>query len=769
MLEKVGVEGTPSRKTDYDLVATKTVTAKTGSTILAVDDARNSTHLGGRTDVDYFVNAGTSLEETGAVAVKGDGTTTVKVFFNRKTYTLNFNLNKSSATLEIGGNTYSSNQYSFTAKYESFIANKWPTVVHSGDNTECTGFQHGNDTKRATKRIQLSSDLIGKTIVITANTNSKMYDGSALTDDGYTYTANVLAEGDVLTAVVEGSQTDAGVSENIVTSYAVKRGEKDVTEYYSFGDCVDGTLTVNPRAVTLTSADAEKEYDGTPLTNGTVTMTGDGFADGEGYTTSVTGSQTEVGSSDNTFTYALNEGTKAANYDITKVEGTLTVTAVSTPIVITANSNEKMYDGSALTDSGYTFTDGVLKGSDTLEAVVEGSQTDAGESANVVTSYAVKRGDADVTNYYTFGTSVDGTLTVTKRPITLTSATDEKVYDGTPLTNSTVTLDGSFATGEGYTTSVTGSQTDVGHSDNTFTYTLNEGTKADNYDISTVTGTLTVTAITTPIVITANSKEKLYDGTALTEAGYSYTEDVLVEGDVLTATVSGSQTDVGVGANVVTSYAVMRNGTDVTGNYTFGESVDGKLTVTPRKIVLTSDTDSKVYDGTPLTAKTVTVSGDGFIGSDGAEFNVTGTRTDVGKSDNTFDYTLKQGTKAINYSIEKELGTLTITPITTEIIITAKSASQIYDGTTLKNSEYTYTEGVLLEGDVLEAVVTGSQTDVGETANAVTSYRVLRGTTDVTGNYTFGDSVDGSGNGCSSPYSPPQPEETGKRTRKGDG
>ena len=53
---------------------------------------------------------------------------------------------------------------------------------------------------------------------------------------------------------------------------------------------------------------------------------GDGFADGEGATYDVTGSQTLVGSSENVFTYTLNEGTKASNYDIKTIFGTLTVT-----------------------------------------------------------------------------------------------------------------------------------------------------------------------------------------------------------------------------------------------------------------------------------------------------------------------------------------------------------------------------------------------------------------------------------------------------------
>lgn len=90
---------------------------------------------------------------------------------------------------------------------------------------------------------------------------------------------------------------------------------------------IDGKLTIEKRDVTLTSADASKVYDGTALTSKKVTVSGEGFAKGEGATYNVTGTRTNTGTSKNTFTYTLKNGTKAANYNIKKVEGKLTITA----------------------------------------------------------------------------------------------------------------------------------------------------------------------------------------------------------------------------------------------------------------------------------------------------------------------------------------------------------------------------------------------------------------------------------------------------------
>ena len=88
---------------------------------------------------------------------------------------------------------------------------------------------------------------------------------------------------------------------------------------------VDGTLTIKPAQLTITTPSATKVYDGTALTrpNGTVT----GLVNGETATVTATGSQTAVGSSKNGYTIAWGTA-KASNYEIVKENlGTLTVTA----------------------------------------------------------------------------------------------------------------------------------------------------------------------------------------------------------------------------------------------------------------------------------------------------------------------------------------------------------------------------------------------------------------------------------------------------------
>ena len=604
----------------------------------------------------------------------------------------------------------------------------------------------------------LHVDKVTAEIVITADSSHKTYDGTALTDDGYTYTQGVLAEGDELTAVVEGSATNVsdGRVANKVTSYKVMRGETDVTANYTFGESVDGELYIEPRDVELTANSATKVYDGTALTDSGYKITSGSFVGEEGLASvTVEGSITDPGDEPNVIKgHELKDGTLADNYNITYKPGNLHVDKVTAEIVITADSSHKTYDGTALTDDGYTYTQGVLAEGDELTAVVEGSATNVsdGRVANKVTSYKVMRGETDVTANYTFGESVDGELYIEPRDVELTANSATKVYDGTALTDSGYKItSGSFVGEEGLASvTVEGSITDPGDEPNVIKgHELKDGTLADNYNITYKPGNLHVDKVTAEIVITADSSHKTYDGTALTDDGYTYTQGVLAEGDELTAVVEGSATNVSDGrvANKVTSYKVMRGETDVTANYTFGESVDGELYIEPRDVELTANSATKVYDGTALTDSGYKITSGSFVGEEGlASVTVEGSITDPGDEPNVIKgHELKDGTLADNYNITYKPGNLHVDKVTAEIVITADSSHKTYDGTALTDDGYTYTQGVLAEGDELTAVVEGSATNVsdGRVANKVTSYKVMRGETDVTANYTFGESVDG--------------------------
>ena len=521
-------------------------------------------------------------------------------------------------------------------------------------------------------------------LVITANSDTKTYDGTPLTNSGFTFTQDVLKEGDTLTAVVQGTIIDAGTAVNKVVSYTITRDNgdgttTDVTASYNEASFVNGKLTVSQKPVTVTAEDKSKVYGAadpalTAKVEGTL---GDDTVE---YELSRAAGE-DVGS------YVITASGEASqgNYAVTYTPATLTISKAETALVVTADSASKVYDGTALTKNSYTLTSGALVDGDKLEVVVEGSQTDAGESANVVKSVKVMRGDTDVTANYTIGESVNGKLTVSQKPVTVTAEDKSKVYgaadpaltakvEGT-LGEDTVEYKLSRAAGE-----------DVG----SYVITASGEASQGNYAVTYKPATLTISKAETALVVTADSASKVYDGKALTKNSYTLTSGALVDGDELAVVVEGSQTDAGESANVVKSVKVMRGDTDVTANYTIGESVNGTLTITKRAVTLTSGTDEKIYDGKALTNKNVTVSGDGFVKGEGASYDVTGSQTVVGSSENKFSYTLSENTKVANYDIKTVNGTLKVTPVTEEVVvkIVGNTGSFVYDGTEKTVSRY---------------------------------------------------------------------------------
>lgn len=543
------------------------------------------------------------------------------------------------------------------------------------------------------------------TIVAKGNTSEYTYDGTVKSVDGIqsvTFPDNGIKytyEG--ITAHVEGKDARTYYSYPDITKLVIKdEAGNDVTSQFKV-NTTPGELVIAKRPVKLVSDSGSKKYDGDPLKVETAHTEGQGFAEGEGATYSFTGSQRLVGSSENYFTYTLNENTNADNYVITTANGTLTVTARDTLYTITveANGNDGtiLYDGDPHTVSGLKQTEYEIEGHKYIVTGLEASATgtDADEYPVNVTGTAVVKDEAgnDVTSQFAVETK-PGKLVITKRTVTLESATDTKQYDGTALTNDMVTVGGDgFVKNEGMTFTVTGSQTLVGESGNFFSFAFNEGTKAENYIVSKKEGTLKVIDRDAKYEITviANSGEFTYDGTQKNVSGF-VNQNLEYEFNGKKYTVSGlsasaSRTDAGESTVVVSGSTLVsdENGQNVTSQFNVKKE-DGKLTVMPRTIKLTSATESKEFDGSELKNTNVTVSGDGFANGEGARyiFDSSATITYPGTVTNKFTYELNDNTNPNNYSISVDFGSLTILDrgIDTKYKITLepKNATWIYNG-----------------------------------------------------------------------------------------
>ena len=542
-------------------------------------------------------------------------------------------------------------------------------------------------------------------MTVIANSESKTYDGQPLTNGGYTVEFDgqpyklkageslTLPNGDILTATVVGSVTDVETlaTANEVENVSIMNGTTDV--HYAYNVTVkNGELKINPRAVTLTSGGGEKVYDGQPLTNSTVTVSGNGFAEGEGAAYNVTGSQTKVGSSENTFTYTLNENTKASNYTIESKFGELKVTPVTDEVVVTiiGKTDSVTYNGAAQSVTGYTVsTNNPLYTTD--DFTFDGNDTATGTDKG---TYQMNLSETQFKNISDNFTNVkfdvtDGSLEIAPMDLTITAGSANKTYDGTPLTKDSYTTSADPAEGDTITSvTLTGSQLNVGSSDNVASNAkLTRGGRdvTANYAITYEKGTLAVTPLTdkVTVTITGNTDSKIYDGNEHSVIGYTTAIDNQLY-TVSDFTFTGEAIAKGTDADSYQMGLKAEQFQNTSKNFTNVKFVvnDGSLQINPRSVKLTSATDEKVYDGQPLTNGVVTVSGDGFVKGEGAAYNVTGSQTNVGSSDNTFTYMLNPGTKAGNYAIEQKEGTLTVTPVTAEVTvtITGNKSTVTYNG-----------------------------------------------------------------------------------------
>ena len=276
--------------------------------------------------------------------------------------------------------------------------------------------------------------------------------------------------------------------------------EVTITGKGNYSGTVKRSYKVTPKEYTVTTDSATKTYSGTALTAGGKV---EGIVSGETVEFTTTGSQTEVGTSKNTYELVW-KSAKATNYTLAKESiGKLTVKAKSivpddkdtpesekTGITVSEPSDSK-YDGKEHKEV-LTVTD-----TKTGKELVAGTDYSVTYSSDLVNAGTVKVTVAGLGNY---SGSFTKTYRITKRSVTLTSATVSKVYDGSALTNTSITVSGDgFVEGEGASYEVTGSQTVVGNSANSFEYKLNENTLASNYNITKVVGTLTITAAPAPV------------------------------------------------------------------------------------------------------------------------------------------------------------------------------------------------------------------------------------------------------------------------------
>ena len=504
--------------------------------------------------------------------------------------------------------------------------NKWGTTLYDGDYLISAKYDTNNKNYAVTV-YDGSLKIIPATLTVTVDGGYKTTYGDEIPE--FTYSITGFVGRDVKDETGTGIKDDESKVSGTATMYCNDNAGNPVTNKTKVGNYpinydrqqlvadnsnykfiyVGGDLTIGKKPIHVKADDQQKGYgekDPDPLT-WTITdpeeLVNPGDEDFFDITTKRPGADTDDGEQVGKYPITIDGTDPSGNYEIITTPGTLTI--VPATIVVTVIDDEKYFGEDNptpnVTITGYKRGDTIddIGGKDALK-----TKTDA-EKWSPVGEYPVSAKDSTFHNPNYDFVYIDGKLTVKPLIINIKAEDDRKTYgDNDPdkfnvsytLTNEkdepytpdkdlrdyidrALNLDAARVPGENVRTE------NPGYS------IVPTYTEVDNIEIGTVTpGHFFIDP--REVTITANSAEKVYDGTPLTEPGYTYAPE-LVDNDLLgihdkmdSVTVTGSQTEVGSSKNVP-SDAVIINTEDGSGsnaNYII-KYVDGTLTVRDKEIV----------------------------------------------------------------------------------------------------------------------------------------------------------------------------------------
>ncbi len=443
------------------------------------------------------------------------------------------------------------------------------------------------------------------------------------------------------------------------------------------GLIVTGVIDTRPSSLVVVAGSAQKEFDGKPLTCEEYTLKKGALKKGHKLEVTYIGEQTDVGYIENAVVVKVRDaiGADVTNhYEIETRPGKLTVTPCQ--LIVKSGDTQKAYDGQPLTYEMWDFILGKLPEGYTASATFKGMQTTPGSSSN---DFAITiqdpRGRPVQKNFeiaYRYGK-----LTVTKRPITVTSYGASKIYDGEPLRYESFTVDGEVLAEHYLDVSFPTSITEVGNTTNNITVRVQNlygdgsigGDVTDYYEINIRVGSLKIEP--RPIEISASPCIKHFSGSELPQGQWYITKGTLVEGHEISAEVEAVKNAEDTVEFILRDVVVLDNSKVqhahpieiVTDNYeiTLVHGIDRDQLET---LIFASGSKSAPYTGEPLTCEQYVLA-EGVID---AAYQIvphfTGSQTEIGFSENTFTVSIIDPLTgediSYRYDVSYEYGTLEV-------------------------------------------------------------------------------------------------------------
>ncbi len=355
---------------------------------------------------------------------------------------------------------------------------------------------------------QARADVLIRPLTVTASTDTRVYNGTTSS------TGAAVVAGLQLGDTLNGALTQEFASKDVLgtgNSLLVPNGTYAVSDGNGGNNYAVSVATapgtISPAPLTTTAQDIGKLYGLAPdLVGFTVT----GLVNGEtvgSVTLTSTGQVATAGVVGSPYAITPSSATGGSftpsNYSISYVDGTLTVTPA--PLTITAQDVSKVY-GQAPALTGYNTTalvNGETVGSVTLTSAGQAATAGVVGSPYAITPSSATGGSFTPGNYSI--SYVDGALTVTQAPLTITAQDVSKVYGQAPaLTgfNNSALVNGETvgsvtltSTGQVATAGVVGSPYAI-----TAGNAEGDNFSPANYSISYLNGALTVIPATVPPV-----------------------------------------------------------------------------------------------------------------------------------------------------------------------------------------------------------------------------------------------------------------------------
>ncbi|HPS31201.1 MAG TPA: MBG domain-containing protein, partial [bacterium] len=499
----------------------------------------------------------------------------------------------------------------------------------------------------------------------TANDVTVTYDGSS-----HSASATPPADSSIVwyTAETGGSITTAPAGTTVGTYTVWAQANHNTYSCTSSGRTLV-TLTINKATPTVSEwPSASNITYGQTLANSTLSSGSATVAGTFTFDAPATGPNAGTASYSMTFT-----PTDTVNYNT--VTGSVSVTTNKASLTVTADNKSKVYGAS---EPALTFTpSGTLYYDDTYSVISGVSLATATGASATVGTHTITASGGTASNYEI--TYVNGTLSVTKAAaLTVTADNKSKVY-GASEPALTFTPSGTLYYGDTYSViSGVSLNTSTGASATFGNHTITaSGGTADNYNVTHVNGTLTVSKADLNL-INAVAADKIYDGDADTTISGDLNE-VFYGGDVTLDSVAGTFADKNAGENRAVTSAMSIKGADAF-NYNFIQPAGLKADITKRDLTLSEfAAESRIYNGTTVT--TGDFSDDRVFGDD-VEFSYT-TNFDTknwgnGKTVTFGAIAISGGIDADNYTLVTATGTATADIMRKDLTITLLDKSKIY-------------------------------------------------------------------------------------------